>query len=129
MNDRPPEPAQETMSDEDFAMIVQEMARSPGYREEYARRKIMLNELRESLLSSKNVVPEPEPDLPEPVQEMISDEDLAMIVQEMIKAPGYYEGRARRIAAIKELHRLFGDCPGIPPDGLNFMRDNEDSEE
>lgn len=33
-------------------------------------------------------------DWPEPVQDMMSDEDFAMIVQEMVRTPGYEEGRA-----------------------------------
>ncbi|MBV7537419.1 hypothetical protein KW842_16745 [Duganella sp. sic0402] len=129
MNDRPPKPVQETMSDEDFAMIVQEMARSPGYREEYAHRKARLNELREHILSRQNDPPEPEEPEPEPVQEMMSDEDFSMIVQEMAKSPGYADGCARRMAAIMEFHELLRDSTGIPADGLKFMRDDEAEEE
>lgn len=135
MNDRPeqcdwPEPVQDMMSDEDFAMIVQEMAREPGYHEARARRIAAFEELRQEILHRKSLPPEPEqPEVPEPVQEMMSDEDFAMIVQEMVRTPGYEAGRARRLVAIRELHELFRNCPGIPADGLNFMRDDEDREE
>lgn len=126
MNDRPPEPVQEMMSDEDFAMIVREMARSPGYREEYARRTVMLNELRERILSHQNNPAAPEEaEPPEPVQEMMSDEDFAMIVQEMIKAPGYYKVRARRIAAINKYRDFLLSLGPIPTDWVSVMRDDE----
>lgn len=129
MNDRPTEPVQEMMSDEDFAMIVQEMALSPGYREEYARRKVMLSELRERIISRQNGPPAPEePEPPEPVQEMMSDEDFAMIVQEMIKAPGYYKGRARRIAAINKYRDFLLSLGPIPTDWVSVIRDDEDED-
>lgn len=67
--------------------------------------------------------------LTDPVQEMMSDEDFAMIVQEMAKSPGYAEGCTRRMAAIMEFHEIFRDSPDIPADGLNFMRDNTDEVE
>jgi hypothetical protein len=114
------------MSDADFAMIVQEMARSPGYHEQRARRVAALEQLRQDILRRQNDPPAPEESAPpEPVQEMMSDADFTMIVQEMSKIPGYYEDRARRVAAIKELHELLRDCPGIPADGLRYMRDDE----
>lgn len=68
-------------------------------------------------------------DWTEPVQDTMSDEDFARIVQEMARTPGYEEGRTRRLAAIRELHELLPNCPGIPADGLKFMRDDEDSDE
>lgn len=135
MNDRPeqwdwPEPVQDMMSDEDFAMILQEMAREPGYHEARAHRIAALEEFRQEILHRKNRPLEPEqPELHESVQEMMSDEDFTRIVQEMARTPGYEEGRARRLDAIRGLHELFSNCPGIPADGLNFMRDDEDSEE
>jgi hypothetical protein len=134
MNDRPeqwdwPEPVQEMMSDEDFAMIVQEMAREPGHHEARARRIAAFEKLRQEILSRKSQPPEIEqPELPEPVQEMMSDEDFAMIVQEMVRTPGYEEGRARRLAAITELHEYLRNYQVFPADGLNFMRDDEDNE-
>ena len=123
------EPVQEMMSDADFAMIVQEMVRSPGYHAGRARRIAAINAYRAkiSLLAGRQAE---EPDLPEPVQETISDEDFAMIVQEMIRSPGYHAGRARRIAAINEfIERTRNlDHSGIPADGLQFMREDEEDE-
>jgi hypothetical protein len=68
-------------------------------------------------------------DWPEPVQDMMSDEDFAMIMLEMVRAPEYYEGRARRMAAIRKFHDLFRNCPGLPADSLTFTRNDEDNEE
>ncbi len=135
MNDRPepcdwPEPVQDTMSDADFAMIVQEMVREPGYREARAERIAAFEKLRQEILHRKSLPPQPvQPELYEPVQEMMSDEDFARIVQEMARTPGYEEGRARRLVAIRELHELLNNCPVIPADGLKSLRDDEDSEE
>jgi hypothetical protein len=87
MNDRPeqwdcPKPVQDTMSDADFAMIVQEMARSPGYHEQRAQRVAALEQLRQDILRRQNAPPAPEESAPpEPVQEMMSDADFTMIVQ------------------------------------------------
>lgn len=125
MNDRLTEPVQETMSDEDFAMIVQEMARSPGYREEYARRKARFDQLREDILSRQKNRPELEEPEPEPIQEMMSDEDFSMIVQEMTKTPGYYQGRARRIAAINKYRDFLLSLGPIPNAFVKEIRDED----
>lgn len=65
----------------------------------------------------------PEPwDWPDPVQEEISPEDLAMIVLEMRKDPNYETNRARRIAALKEIFGLWVERTDIPKDGLDYQR-------
>ncbi|MYM83212.1 hypothetical protein GTP44_14755 [Duganella sp. FT50W] len=63
----------------------------------------------------------------EPVQETMSDEDFAMIVQEMIKTPGYYEERARRIAAINTYRDFLLSFGPIPNDLVREIRDEEDA--
>ena len=65
----------------------------------------------------------PEPwDWPKPVQSEIAPEDLAMIVQDMKKSPGYEEGRARRIAALKEIFGLWAERTDIPKNGSSPIR-------
>lgn len=65
----------------------------------------------------------PEPwDWPDPVQDEISYEDLAMIVREMKKDPDYETNRIRRIAALKEIFGLWAGRNDIPNDGLEYQR-------
>lgn len=135
MNDRPeqwnwPEPVQDEMSAEDFAVILQEMKKDPGYEAGLARRLAALKELQALFRDHASDPPVlDEPGDPEPVQDEMSAEDFAMIVQEMKKDPGYEAGRLRRLAAAMALHECLRDCPGIPADGLGFMRDDEGNEE
>jgi hypothetical protein len=59
----------------------------------------------------------------EPVQNTMSDEDFAMIVQTIdINSPEYRAGRARRIAALKEIFGLWSKRNDIPKDGLQYQR-------
>lgn len=132
MNDRPeqydwPEPVQDHMSDQDFAMMVEEMRRHPGYEDGRLQRLAKFMALHETMLQLKNVQPEPEQDpLPEPVQDRMSDQDFAMIVQEMRRRSGYEESRAQRIAAINSYRDYLLSIGPIPTNLFQLIRDDED---
>jgi len=64
-------------------------------------------------------------DWPEPVQDRMSDQDFAMIVQEMRSQPGYEEARARRLAKITQLFAEFRAHPEFPAEGFTLIRDEE----
>lgn len=134
MNDRPeqwdwPEPVQDRMSDQDFAMIVQEMRREPGFEERYAQRRAKMLKLWEELRAMRETPAEPyqpdESDWPEPMQDRMSDQDFAMIAQEMRSQPGYEEARARRLAKITQLFAEFRAHPEFPAEGFTLIRDEE----
>lgn len=60
---------------------------------------------------------------PETIQEMMSDEDFAMIVQSIdVHSAEYRSGRARRIAALNEIFGLWASRTDIPKDGLEYQR-------
>lgn len=140
MNNRPeqwdwPEPVQDELSPEDLTMIVWEMKKDPNYEADRARRMAKMKNLCAYFREHATVLPKAdEPDEEEPVQEEISPEDLAMIVQEMKKESDYDTNRARRIAAINEYRDYLLSFGPIPNDRFKLMRgddnpDDEDSKE
>jgi hypothetical protein len=136
MNDRPeqwdwPEPVQDRMSDQDFAMIVQEMRREPGFEERYAQRRAKMLKLWEELRAMRETPAEPyqpdESDWPEPVQDRMSDQDFAMIVQEMRSQPGYEAARARRLAGIERYLTWLRAHPELSTGQIEEVRDDDEN--
>jgi hypothetical protein len=65
-------------------------------------------------------------DWQQPVQETMSDQDFAMIVQEMRRDPGYEAGRLRRLAKLARSFAKLRNHPDFPAEGFKQIRDDDD---